>query len=99
MSIATAITSDGYRSVANIAKLVSDPTRARLIGMVGEGPLNVTQMCEGLSQSQPAVSHHLALLRVAGVMQADRSGKNNIYSLTKNGQVVYRMVREIAAFG
>ena len=33
------------------------------------------------SQSQPAVSHHLALLRVAGLIECRRDGKHNFYHL------------------
>ena len=38
-----------------------------------------------LSQSQPAVSHHLALLRHGGIIAPRRQGKNNFYSLTDTG--------------
>jgi ArsR family transcriptional regulator len=34
-----------------------------------------------LRQSQPAVSHHLALLRVAGIIECRRDGKHNFYHL------------------
>jgi ArsR family transcriptional regulator len=34
-----------------------------------------------LDQSQPAVSHHLALLRMAGVIACRRDGKHNFYRL------------------
>ena len=37
------------------------------------------------SQSQPAVSHHLALLRHGGIIAPRRQGKNNFYSLTETG--------------
>jgi ArsR family transcriptional regulator len=34
-----------------------------------------------LKQSQPAVSHHLALLRLAGLIEMRRDGKHNFYRL------------------
>lgn len=63
-------------------KLLSDETRLRvLMYLMREGELHVTALCERLEQSQPAVSHHLALLRVAGLIQARRDGKHNFYSV------------------
>ena len=39
------------------------------------------RLCELLDESQPAVSHHLALLRVAGLIERRREGKHNFYGL------------------
>ena len=38
-------------------------------------------LCGLLKQSQPAVSHHLALLRVAGLIDCRRDGKHNFYHI------------------
>jgi DNA-binding transcriptional ArsR family regulator len=43
--------------------------------------LNVRTLCKLLKQSQPAVSHHLALLKDAGVIECRRDGKHNFYHL------------------
>lgn len=65
-------------------KLLSDETRLRvLMYLMREGELHVTALCERLNQSQPAVSHHLALLRVAGLIEARRDGKHNFYSVRR----------------
>jgi ArsR family transcriptional regulator len=41
----------------------------------------VTDLCSRLGQSQPAVSHHLALLRVSSLIESRREGKHNYYSV------------------
>jgi ArsR family transcriptional regulator, arsenate/arsenite/antimonite-responsive transcriptional repressor len=41
----------------------------------------VRALCDLLGDSQPAVSHHLALLRVAGLIERRREGKHNYYGL------------------
>jgi ArsR family transcriptional regulator len=68
--------------LCQVFKLLADATRLRiLMYLAREGELNVTELCERLGQSQPAVSHHLALLRVAGIIEPRRDGKHNYYSV------------------
>lgn len=70
------------KDLVQVFKLLSDETRLRiLMYLMREGELHVTALCERLAQSQPAVSHHLALLRVAGLIEARRDGKHNFYSI------------------
>jgi ArsR family transcriptional regulator, arsenate/arsenite/antimonite-responsive transcriptional repressor len=65
---------------ANVFKLLSDESRLRLlIDLAQGGELNVTAICQRLDQGQPAVSHHLALLRVSGAIEPRRAGKNIYY--------------------
>jgi len=70
------------REVANVFKLLSDETRLRILTYLAQNKeLHVTDLCERLGQSQPAVSHHLALLRVSGLIEPRREGKHNFYSV------------------
>lgn len=63
-------------------KLMADETRLRILYfLMQEEEINVRTLCELLGQSQPAVSHHLALLRVAGLIEARRDGKHNFYRI------------------
>lgn len=68
------------KDLVQIFKLLSDETRLRvLLYLAREGELHVSALCDKLQQSQPAVSHHLALLRVAGLIESRRDGKHNFY--------------------
>jgi ArsR family transcriptional regulator len=68
------------RELVQLFKLLADETRLRILYfLVQREELNVRTLCELLSQSQPAVSHHLALLRVAGIIECRRDGKHNFY--------------------
>ncbi|MCA9213558.1 MAG: metalloregulator ArsR/SmtB family transcription factor [Planctomycetales bacterium] len=70
------------KDVANAFKLLADETRLKILSfLVEEEELNVRSLCERLDQSQPAVSHHLALMRQAGLIASRRQGKNNFYRL------------------
>jgi ArsR family transcriptional regulator len=69
-------------SLVKLFKLLSDETRLRILYYLTEqNELHVRALCELLGESQPAVSHHLALLRVAGLIERRREGKHNFYGL------------------
>jgi DNA-binding transcriptional ArsR family regulator len=70
------------RDLSQVFKLLSDETRMRILLYLAQaGELHVTDLCNKLGQSQPAVSHHLALLRVSSLIEARREGKHNFYSV------------------
>lgn len=71
---------DTGRDLVQLFKLLADETRLRILYfLMQREELNVRTLCELLDQSQPAVSHHLALLRVAGIIECRRDGKHNFY--------------------
>jgi DNA-binding transcriptional ArsR family regulator len=80
---------------AILLKQVSDPKRLQVILMLSEGEKHVGALCEELNQSQPAVSHHLALLRHGSIIAPRRQGKNNFYSLTETGTDLARVVTNL----
>ena len=70
------------KDFVSVFKLLSDETRLRILFYLTQrDELHVRALCSLLGQSQPAVSHHLALLRVAGLIEPRRSGKHNFYHL------------------
>ncbi len=75
--------SDGtIEDLAHVFKLLSDETRLRILfQLLHSKELHVRALCQALGQSQPAVSHHLALLWRAGLVQRRREGKHNYYRL------------------
>lgn len=90
------------RELLQVFKLLADETRLRiLLYLVREGELHVTALCERLVQSQPAVSHHLALLRDSGLADVRRDGKHNFYSVKAGrfhqiiGELFSNMTEEI----
>jgi ArsR family transcriptional regulator len=73
------------QELIQVFKLLADETRLRiLLYLMKEGELHVSALCDRLDQSQPAVSHHLALLRVAELLNCRRDGKHNFYSVRKD---------------
>ena len=85
------------RQAAMLLKQVSDPTRLQVLLMLAEQERNVSSLCADLGhQSQPAVSHHLALLRHGRLIEPRRQGKNNVYSLTDEGRKLAETIRAMA---
>jgi ArsR family transcriptional regulator, zinc-responsive transcriptional repressor len=80
---------------AVLMKQVSDPTRLQVVTMLSEGERHVGGLGEALRMSQPAVSHHLALLRHGGIITPRRQGKNNFYTLTETGEELSRFVETL----
>jgi ArsR family transcriptional regulator len=76
------ISESTIKDLVKVFKLLSDETRLRILFYLTQTyELHVRALCELLGQSQPAVSHHLALLRVAGLIEPRREGKHNFYRL------------------
>lgn len=68
--------------LATVFKLLADETRLRILHYLTQKPeMNVCTFVGLLHQTQPAVSHHLALLREAGLIECRRDGKHNFYHL------------------
>lgn len=76
------ISDQSVRDLAQVFKLLSDETRLRILLYLAQNQeMHVTDLCGKLGQSQPAVSHHLALLRVSSLIESRREGKHNFYSV------------------
>lgn len=90
--------SSEIRRVADLLKQVSDPTRLQVLMLLNEKERNVSELCADLgTQSQPAVSHHLALLRHGRLIEPRRAGKHNFYGLTDAGRELAKVVNSVVA--
>ncbi len=70
------------KDLVKIFKLLADETRLRILFILHQtDEMNVLELCKLLRQRQPSVSHHLALLRVDGLIAMRREGKHNYYRI------------------
>ncbi len=68
--------------LTQVFKLLADESRLRILLVLSqEGEMHVSALCAILGQSQPAISHHLTLLRMSGMVGYRRSGKHNYYRI------------------
>ena len=76
------ITDRTLTGLTQVFKLLADESRLRiLLTLAREGEMHVSALCHMLGQSQPAVSHHLTLLRMAQLVGFRRDGKFNYYRM------------------
>ena len=66
-------------SMLKSLKLLSDPTRLRILMLLGQESLSVAELQEVLGMGQSRISTQLSQLKAAGLVVDERSGKNNIY--------------------
>ena len=67
--------------LAEIFRLMGDPTRLRIILLCMAGPICVSDIAARLGVEQSLASHHLRLLRAGRVLRARRQGKQMLYSV------------------
>lgn len=77
--MALRINEDEVVELAEMFRLMSDPTRLRIILSCLDAPASVGAMAEALGISASLVSHHLRLLRAARLLNADRRGRMVFY--------------------
>ncbi len=70
-------------NAVTFAKALADPTRQKIMGLVCCAWLNVGEIVAAVGVSQPTVSHHLAILREAGLVSARAEGKHTFYTLNQ----------------
>lgn len=70
------------RRLRVLYRALGDETRLRVIGILAEvGPLAVRELSAHVGLSQPLISWHLRILRVAGIIDTRRQGRETICRL------------------
>ncbi len=87
------------------AKAIADGTRQKIMSECCCKWLSVTEIVEKLDVTQPTVSHHLAILRDAGLVNIREEGKQTYYTLNQErvaiccGQLMIKFAPETKAAG
>jgi DNA-binding transcriptional ArsR family regulator len=66
------------------AKALADETRQKIMALCCCQQLSVNEIVEATDVAQPTVSHHLAILRGAGLVKVERRGKQILYTLNQD---------------
>jgi ArsR family transcriptional regulator len=73
-------------SLAETLRLLGDPTRLRLMLLLEDEEVNVSELCRKTKLPQPTVSHHLGILRSGGLVINRRAGKEVYYRQNSAGK-------------
>lgn len=72
---------DDLRELRTFHKALADVNRLRIVRRLADGEASVAELISHVGLSQPLVSHHLKRLRVAGLVETRRVGRETICTL------------------
>lgn len=67
---------------AEVLRTLAQPRRLEILHLLAAGPAEVKRIALEIGASQPNVSQHLAILRSAGLVDAERVGREVVYRLS-----------------
>lgn len=62
-------------------KALADPSRRHILELLAQGDMTAGEIAAHFSMTKPSVSHHLNILKSAGLVTDQRSGQNIVYSI------------------
>ncbi|MFV0517898.1 MAG: ArsR/SmtB family transcription factor [Aminipila sp.] len=83
-----------FEKTASTFQMISDSTRLKILWLLCHSEDCVANIAAAIEMSSPAVSHHLRLLKQAGLIVSRRDGKETYYTLarTEEAQLVHDIV-------
>jgi DNA-binding transcriptional ArsR family regulator len=93
MTLPSPIPLDLAEMIAARLRIIGDPTRIRILDLLRDGELSVTQITEQLETSQQNASKHLGMLLQAGIVARRKDGNSSIYSIADRG--VYELCEQV----
>ena len=71
----------GLEHLIQLFKALGDPSRMKILFLVGSSEACVSEVASKLNMSESAVSHHLHILRMNGLVRWRREGKTILYTM------------------
>lgn len=86
-----------FDRASNTFQLISDSTRLKILWLLCHSEECVINIAAAIDMSSPAVSHHLRVLKQAGLLTSKREGKETYYTLasTAEADFVHKIVDNI----
>lgn len=81
----TALSSDEMKQLIVLGRALSDPTRIRILGLLGQHPMYGQELAQALDVTPPTISHHLQPLVMAGLVKVRREDNFRFYELDSEG--------------
>ena len=88
---------DNFQTIADVFRQLGDTTRVRIFWLLCHCEECVVNLSAMVGMSSPAVSHHLKLLRAAGLIVNRRAGKEVYYTAanTQQAQLLHHMIEDL----
>jgi len=93
MTLPSPIPVDLAEMISARLRIIGDPTRIRILDLLRDDELSVTQLTERLETSQQNASKHLGMLLQAGIVARRKDGNSSIYSIADRG--VYELCEQV----
>jgi DNA-binding transcriptional ArsR family regulator len=77
------LTNQAYITAAACLKMLAQPMRLKIVDLLLSGPKSVGELSELCEASQNLTSEHLKLLRLCGLLRANRSGRTVTYEIAE----------------
>ena len=87
-----------YTIHAEVCKIFSNSTRLKILNLLRDKEMSVTELIEKTRLSQVNISQHLSIMKSKGIVTSNRKGKNIYYKLI-NPKIVkaFDIIREVLA--
>lgn len=76
------LSEEALEMIANRFRLLSDPTRLKILHTLGDAEMNVTDLVNATNAGQANVSKHLGILLGAGIVSRRKEGLNSNYRVS-----------------
>lgn len=96
--VASALDTPRSIALAERLKALADPTRLRMLDLLAQQaePLCVCEITAEFDLHQPTISHHIRILREAGLIAGEKRGVWSYYWATGEGKRVVSLVQSLA---
>lgn len=86
-----------FDKMSETFQLISDSTRLKILWLLCHSEECVINIAAAIDMSSPAVSHHLRVLKQAGLLTMRREGKEAYYTLakTEEAELVHKIVDSV----
>ena len=88
---------ESFGKASDAFSLIGDSTRLKILWLLCHSEECVINIAAAIDMSSPAVSHHLKVLRQAGVITSKRVGKEAYYTLadTEEAEIIHNAIDKI----
>lgn len=82
--------------MGDVWNALADPSRRKILELLTKGEMTAGEIADNFKMAKPSISHHLGILKNAGLIDGEKKGQNIIYTI--NTTVFQDLMRAFAKF-